>query len=219
MNRARFAKLFVIAAAALLLPVFACQRGEQKPQTEAAKSDTSQSGGSEENKSAQGGNPMVVMSTSMGDIKIELFEDKAPITVKNFLSYVNEGFFDGTVFHRVIKGFMVQGGGFTSDLQQKPAKAPIKNEADNGVGNTRGTLAMARTNVVDSATSQFFINLVDNAFLNNGGRDFGYAVFGRVVEGMDIVDKIAGVRTGRVGPMADVPVEPIVVNSAKLVGD
>ena len=165
----------------------------------------------------KGGNPVVIMSTSLGDIKIELYPDKAPITVENFLSYVNDGFYNGTIFHRVIPGFMVQGGGFTPDMQQKPTKSPIKNEADNGLKNEPGTIAMARTNVVDSATSQFFINQVDNQFLNHGSRDFGYAVFGKVVEGIDVVNKIAQVKTGRVGPFQDVPIEPVVIESVKVV--
>ena len=165
----------------------------------------------------KGGNPMVIMSTSLGDIKMELYQDKAPITVQNFLSYVNDGFFDGTIFHRVIPNFMVQGGGFTQDMQQKPTKAPIKNEADNGLKNDVGTIAMARTGVVDSASSQFFINQADNDFLNHGSRDFGYAVFGKVVEGMDVVNKIAGVKTGRLGPFQDVPLEPVLINSVRVV--
>jgi peptidyl-prolyl cis-trans isomerase A (cyclophilin A) len=165
----------------------------------------------------KGGNPVVIMSTSLGDIKIELYPDKAPITVENFLSYAKDGFYNGTIFHRVIPGFMIQGGGFTPDMQQKPTKSPIKNEADNGLKNEPGTIAMARTSVVDSATSQFFINQVDNQFLNHGSRDFGYAVFGKVVEGMDVVNKIAQVKTGRVGPFQDVPIEPVVVESVKVV--
>lgn len=165
----------------------------------------------------KGGNPVVIMSTSLGDIKIELYPDKAPVTVENFLSYVNDGFYNGTIFHRVIPGFMIQGGGFTPDMQQKPTKSPIKNEADNGLKNEPGTIAMARTSVVDSATSQFFINQVDNQFLNHGSRDFGYAVFGKVVEGMDVVNKIAQVKTGRVGPFQDVPIEPVVIESVKVV--
>ncbi|MGH7886165.1 MAG: peptidylprolyl isomerase [Thermodesulfobacteriota bacterium] len=160
---------------------------------------------------------MVLISTNQGDIKLELDKEKAPVTVENFLSYVNEGFYDGTIFHRVIPNFMVQGGGFSEDMNQKPTKSPIKNEADNGLTNGRGTLAMARTNVVDSATSQFFINLVDNDFLNNGARDFGYAVFGKVSEGMDIVDKIAAVKTGTSGPFRDVPTEAVIINSVKVV--
>jgi peptidyl-prolyl cis-trans isomerase A (cyclophilin A) len=166
---------------------------------------------------SKGGNPVVIMSTSIGDIKIEMYPDKAPETVKNFLSYTNNKFYDGTIYHRVIPGFMIQGGGFTPDMKQKPTKAPIKNEADNGLKNDTGTIAMARTSVVDSATSQFFINLVDNDFLNHGARDFGYAVFGKVVEGMDVVRKIAEVKTGNRGPFQDVPVEPVVIKSVRVV--
>ena len=159
---------------------------------------------------------MVVMSTNFGDITIELFSDKAPISSENFLAYVKSGFFDGTIFHRVIPGFMIQGGGFDKDMNQKAPNDPIKNEADNGLKNDRGTLSMARTNVVDSATSQFFINLKDNDFLNNGSRDFGYAVFGKVVEGMDVVDKIAQVDTGNHGMHQNVPVEAVVITGAKI---
>ena len=158
---------------------------------------------------------MVIFSTSMGDITIELMSEEAPISAKNFLDYVDAGFFDGTIFHRVIPGFMIQGGGFTEDMNQKPAQAPIKNEADNGVKNTRGTLSMARTSDINSATTQFFINLKDNEFLDHGTRDFGYAVFARVVEGMDVVDKIAGVKTGNKGSHSDVPMEPVVTNTAR----
>jgi peptidyl-prolyl cis-trans isomerase A (cyclophilin A) len=165
----------------------------------------------------KGGNPMIIMSTSMGDIKIELYPDKAPETVKNFLAYVNDKFYDDTVFHRVIPGFMIQGGGFAPDMKQKPTKPPIKNEAKNGLKNDTGTIAMARTSVVDSATSQFFINLKDNDFLNHGARDFGYAVFGKVVEGIDVVRKIAEVKTGNLGPFQDVPVEPVVIKSVRVV--
>ncbi|MGH7892232.1 MAG: peptidylprolyl isomerase [Thermodesulfobacteriota bacterium] len=157
------------------------------------------------------------MSTSKGDIKIELFKDKAPISVENFLSYVNDGFYNGTIFHRVIPNFMVQGGGFSPDFSQKPPKSPIKNEAKNGLKNERGTLAMARTQVVDSATSQFFINLADNSFLDNGVRDYGYAVFAKVIDGMDVVDEIAAVETGNNGMYGDVPKEEIVINSVKVV--
>lgn len=160
---------------------------------------------------------MVIMSTSMGDIKIELYRDKAPITVENFLAYVNEKYYDGTIFHRVIPGFMIQGGGFAPEMQEKTTKPPIKNEADNGLKNDTGTIAMARTSVVDSATSQFFINLTDNDFLNHGNRDFGYAVFGKVVEEMDVVNKIAGVKTGNHGMHRDVPLEPVVVESIRVI--
>ncbi len=152
-----------------------------------------------------GGGPMVIMSTSMGDVKIELYPDKAPETVKNFLAYVNDKFYDGTIFHRVIPNFMIQGGGFTEDMQQKSVKPPIKNEADNGLTNDTGTLAMARTNVVDSATAQFFINVKDNDFLNYTPQNFGYAVFGKVIEGMDVVRKIKKVKTGNRGGHQNVP--------------
>jgi peptidyl-prolyl cis-trans isomerase A (cyclophilin A) len=162
-----------------------------------------------------GEKPVVILSTSQGDIKIELDADKAPITVENFLGYVDEGFFNSTIFHRVIPDFMIQGGGFDRDMTRKETRSPIKNEADNGLTNERGTLAMARTNDVNSATSQFFINLKDNDFLNHGGRDFGYAVFGKVIEGMDVVDKIAATRTTSRAGHRDVPVEPIVIKSAR----
>lgn len=161
-------------------------------------------------------NPVVVIETSEGTIRLELYADKAPITVDNFLKYVDEKFFDGTIFHRVIDGFMIQGGGFTPDMAQKRTNAPIKNEAANGVANSRGSIAMARTSVVDSATSQFFINLADNDFLNHRGKTpdaFGYAAFGAVVEGMDVVDKIAKVKTGRHGMHSDVPASPVVIKS------
>ena len=158
---------------------------------------------------------IVVMSTSMGDVEIELFADKAPISVSNFLAYADSGFFAGTIFHRVIPGFMVQGGGFDDKMVQKPTREQIKNEAKNGLKNDRGTLAMARTGVIDSATSQFFINVKDNAFLNNSPRDFGYAVFGKVVSGMDVVDKIVAVPTGNVGPFQNVPTTPVTIKSVK----
>lgn len=163
---------------------------------------------------------MVLMKTSMGDIKIELFDDKAPLTVKNFLDYVNDRFYDGTIFHRVIPNFMIQGGGYDKDLKQKPTKAPIKNEATNGLKNVVGTIAMARTGVVDSATSQFFINVKDNGFLDHRDETpagFGYAVFGKVVEGMDVVLKIAQVPTQRVGMHEAVPKEPVVIHSVRVV--
>ncbi len=159
--------------------------------------------------------PVVVIKTSKGEIRVALEAERAPFTVKNFLAYVDEGFYDGTVFHRVIDGFMIQGGGFASDMSQKPTRAPIKNEANNGLRNERGTLAMARTNVVDSATAQFFVNLASNDFLNHGTRDFGYAVFGRVVGGMDVVDQIAKVKTGRKGAHEAVPVDAVVIESIK----
>ncbi|HEU4753807.1 MAG TPA: peptidylprolyl isomerase [Armatimonadota bacterium] len=162
-------------------------------------------------------NPVVVLDTTKGPIEIELFQDKAPITVKNFLDYVNAKHYDGLIFHRVIPGFMVQGGGFTPDMQQRKTREPIKNEAGNGLKNERGTLAMARTPVVDSATAQFFINVKDNDFLNHKdetARGFGYAVFGRVVSGMDTVDRIVNSPTGSKAGHDDVPVEPIIIKSA-----
>ncbi|KAF0093967.1 MAG: peptidyl-prolyl cis-trans isomerase B (cyclophilin B) [Puniceicoccaceae bacterium 5H] len=159
-------------------------------------------------------NPQVTLKTSKGDITLELFADKAPITVENFLKYVENDHYDNTVFHRVIPGFMVQGGGMNADMQEKPTMAPIQNEAKNSVPNRRGTVAMARTNDLNSATSQFFINLVDNDFLNGNGITGGYAVFGRVIEGMDVVDAIAKVQTSSKGYHDDVPVEPIVIEDA-----
>ncbi|HEY1991770.1 MAG TPA: peptidylprolyl isomerase [Gammaproteobacteria bacterium] len=158
---------------------------------------------------------MIILSTSLGDITVELDAAKAPITVKNFLAYVESGFYDGTIFHRVIPDFMVQCGGFTPDMLQKKTNPPIKNEANNGLSNEPYTLAMARTSDVDSATSQFFINLADNVFLDHGKRDFGYAVFGRVVKGTEVVDKIGAVRTGSAGGHRDVPVQPVTINSAR----
>jgi cyclophilin family peptidyl-prolyl cis-trans isomerase len=154
----------------------------------------------------------------MGSIKAELWPDKAPATVANFLSYVDAKFYDGLIFHRVISGFMIQGGGFTPDMQEKENGKPIKNEARPDVGNDRGTLAMARTAVVDSATSQFYINHVDNAALNQRDRTqdgFGYCVFGKVIEGLDVVDRIAGVKTTAVRGLRDVPAEPVVIKSAR----
>lgn len=159
--------------------------------------------------------PRVLLATSLGEIEVELNEEKAPISVQNFLAYVDKGFYDGVQFHRVIPGFMVQTGGFTADMQQKETASPIQNEADNGLHNVRGTLAMARTSDINSATSQFFINLADNAFLDHGRRDFGYAVFGKVVRGMEVVDQIARVRTGNRGMHQNVPVEPVLIESAR----
>ena len=167
------------------------------------------------------GNPMVVLSTSLGDIKIELYQDKAPVTVQNFLEYVKSGYYDGTIFHRVIPGFMVQGGGMTDDMRDKREgqRAAIKNESSNGLKNDTGTLAMARTSAPDSATSQFFINVKDNTALNkeNAADKVGYAVFGKVVEGMDVVKKIEQVKTATKGPHQNVPVDAVVIKSAKVV--
>ena len=154
---------------------------------------------------------MITILTNHGNIVVELFEETAPISIENFMQYVTEDFYAGTIFHRVISNFMIQGGGMTADLNQKETRAPIKNEAINGTKNLRGTLAMARTGEIDSATCQFFINLNDNAFLNNNARDFGYAVFGRVTDGMDVVDAIAKVATGSVGGHQDVPLEPVTI--------
>ena len=164
-------------------------------------------------------NPSVLMSTSMGDVRIELFADKAPVTVNNFLAYVSDRFYDGLIFHRVISGFMIQGGDFDGNMGQKRAGATIKNEAANGLKNKTGCLAMARTDVVDSATCQFFINVADNDFLdhrNTKPDGFGYAVFGQVVDGMDVVRKIEKVKTGNRGLHQDVPVEPVAIHSVRL---
>ena len=169
---------------------------------------------------AEGKNPMVLISTSMGDIKVELDEQKAPVTVKNFLGYVNDKFYDGTVFHRVIPNFMIQGGGMDKDMKEKTTKAPIKNEAGNGLKNSVGTIAMARTNVVDSATAQFFINVKDNAFLDHRDETqagFGYTVFGKVVDGMDVVHKIENVTTSNKGMHQNVPAEPVIIKSITVI--
>ncbi len=165
---------------------------------------------------------IVKIETSKGTMTADLDEGKAPVTVENFLAYVDAGHYDGTIFHRVIPNFMIQGGGFTPDMDQKPTKPAISNEAGNGLTNDRGTLAMARTGVVDSATNQFFINTADNAFLNHSGETpdtFGYAVFGKVVDGMDVIEAIEKVPTGRSGHHDDVPVEPVVIQSITRVED
>ena len=164
-------------------------------------------------------NPLVLMTTSLGEVRMEIFADKAPITAKNFLQYVNEKFYDGLIFHRVIPGFMIQGGGFDKEMEQKSIKTPIKNEATNGLKNENGTLAMARTSVVDSATAQFFINVKNNDFLNHQNatpQGFGYAVFGRVINGMDVVQKIEKVKTGSRGMHQDVPVELVMIQSMRI---
>ena len=163
-------------------------------------------------------NPQVIIDTSAGLIKLELWADKAPKTVANFLKYVDEKFFDGTIFHRTIPDFMIQGGGFAADMTQKPTHSPVKNEASAEVKNVKGTIAMARTSVVDSDTAQFFINVADNDFLNhkdNSSQGFGYAAFGKVLEGQDVVDGISKVKTGRRGGHDDVPVQPVVINSVR----
>lgn len=161
--------------------------------------------------------PKVRFVTSEGAFELELRPDVAPKTVENFLAYVEDGFYDGTIFHRVIAGFMIQGGGFTESMSQKQTKSPIVNEASATLPNLRGTVAMARTNAPNSATSQFFVNVAKNDFLNAGVRGPGYAVFGKVTEGMGVIDKIAGVQTGRRQGMADVPLQPVVIQSAKVV--
>ncbi len=167
----------------------------------------------------KGENPVVLVSTSKGDIKIELDQARAPITVENFLKYVEEKHYDGTIFHRVIPNFMVQGGGFNKDLEQKKTGAPIKNEADNGLENKTGTIAMARTSDPHSATAQFFINVEDNGFLDHKDesvRGWGYAVFGKVIEGMDVLEKIENVKTTVRGAHQNVPVEPVVIESIRV---
>lgn len=163
--------------------------------------------------------PKVRMKTTLGDMVIELDRKHAPVTVENFLGYVREGFYDGTIFHRVIPGFMIQGGGFEPGMKMKTPKAPIRNEAGNGLKNLRGTIAMARTSVVDSATCQFFINVKDNPFLDHRSetpQGFGYAVFGKVVEGMEVAEKIEKVPTGARGPHRDVPIEDVVILRVEL---
>lgn len=162
-------------------------------------------------------NPVVVLETSMGEITIELQKDRAPVSVENFVQYVKDGHYNGTIFHRVIRGFMIQGGGMTPDMTEKPTREPIKNEATNGLKNTRGTVAMARTQAVRSATSQFFINTAENTALNHKGLapdQYGYAVFGKVTSGMDVVDRIEASKTGSKGPYDDVPVQPITIKRA-----
>jgi peptidyl-prolyl cis-trans isomerase A (cyclophilin A) len=158
---------------------------------------------------------MIRFETTLGNFTIEFFEKEAPTTVENFRKYVADEFFDGTIFHRIVPGFVIQGGGFTEDMSQKKNRAPIKNEADNGLKNTRGSLSMARTNDINSATSQFFVNLKDNDFLDHQRGNFGYAVFARVTEGMDVIDKIAAVKTGKRRGFDDVPAEAVVMTSVR----
>jgi cyclophilin family peptidyl-prolyl cis-trans isomerase len=180
---------------------------------QAEETNTAPAAGGEGN-----GMPQVQLTTSMGSIVIKLNPDAAPKTVENFLAYVEDDHYDGTIFHRVIDGFMIQGGGFTEAFRQKPTKDPVPNEAHNGLKNQKGTVAMARTSDVDSATAQFFINVSDNAFLDHRSKTpqgYGYCVFGKVVDGMEVVDKIRAVQTGSRGPYQDVPVEPVLIESAE----
>jgi peptidyl-prolyl cis-trans isomerase A (cyclophilin A) len=158
---------------------------------------------------------MIRFETTLGNFTIEFFEKEAPVTVANFLEYIDDGFFDGTIFHRIVPGFVIQGGGFTADMTAKKTRAAIKNEADNGLKNERGSLSMARTSDINSATSQFFVNLKDNDFLDHKRGNFGYAVFARVTEGLDVIDKIAAVKTGRRGHYADVPTQAVVMTSVR----
>lgn len=193
----------IIAIACVVLTLSSCKKDEEAKKLGVRNMD----------------NPMIQMKTSLGSVVIELYEEAAPISVENFIMYAKEGYYEGTVFHRVISGFMVQGGGFEPGMKQKEPRAPIKNEAKNGLKNERGTLAMARTNVVDSATSQFFINIVDNSFLDYQGDDpakYGYAVFGKVIKGMDIVDLIKDVKTTRVGYFSDVPEKDVLIEEMKI---
>ncbi len=160
------------------------------------------------------GNPVAVISTSMGDIRVELYKDKAPVSVENFLQYASEGFYPGTIFHRVVKNFVVQGGGYTADMKEKPTRGPIQNEATNGLRNTRGTLAMARTQALRSATSQFYINVADNAALDHKGyapQDFGYAVFGRVLSGLEVADAIGALPTNDENPIQPVTIKAVTI--------
>ncbi len=176
---------------------------------------TAMTGGAAADASAQS-NPVAVIETSLGSMTVELFRDQAPITVENFLTYANDGFFAGTIFHRVIQDFMIQGGGFTPDMGEKATRAAIKNEATNGLRNERGTLAMARKPAVDSATAHFFINTVDNGSLDHRSTDprgYGYAVFGRVTDGLDVLDAIAAVSVTNQGPHQNVPVDAVIINS------
>lgn len=158
---------------------------------------------------------MIRFETSHGAFTVELFPQEAPVTVENFLKYVDDGFFDGTIFHRIVPGFVIQGGGLTADFANKKTRAPIRNEAQNGLKNTRGSLSMARTSDVNSATSQFFVNLKDNGFLDHGPRDFGYAVFGRVTDGLEVIDRIASLSTGTRKGYQDAPLEDVVIVSAR----
>ena len=210
-------RYFVIAAfLSFLGPAAASGVMAQRPPAQGAQPQTSQPTA----ETPAPGNPVVTIATSLGDITVELFKDRAPVSVDNFIRYTAEGFYEGTIFHRVKKNFMIQGGGYTPDLSEKPTHPPIQNEATNGLRNVRGTIAMARRMTLRSATAQFYINVVDNRMLDHTGfapEDFGYAVFGRVLSGMDVADRIAAVATRTVGEMEDVPVEPVVIKSVRVV--
>ena len=204
MPRARSRRPFSLLTVALISIIAACSQGAESAADRATGPSTD---------APAGGSPVVVLNTSLGDIVLELDAAKAPISVENFLGYVDAGFFDGTIFHRVIADFMIQGGGFTETMEQKKTRAPITNEATNGLRNEPGTVAMARTSDPHSATAQFFINLKGNDFLNNSA--VGYAVFGAVHEGMDVLAKIAAVPTGNKSGHQDVPIKPVLILSAK----
>jgi peptidyl-prolyl cis-trans isomerase A (cyclophilin A) len=208
-----FKSLFTVTALLIYASIFAVTPSVSAPTTEVSKGESK--------KEVSISNPKVVLRTNMGDISIELFPEKAPKSVENFLQYVNDKHYDGTVFHRVISDFMIQGGGFTQNLQQKPTRAAIVNEANNGLSNLLGTVSMARTNDPHSATSQFFINVVDNQRLDyvsaENGFTWGYCVFGKVISGMDVVDRIKAVETAPAGPLPkDVPKSAVVINSVEL---
>jgi len=209
-------RICLIIAAVLLLAVTGCE--PEKPAVQDNQQPAATEPISEPVKETPVTNPQVKMKTNMGDIVIELDSKNAPLTTANFLEYVNQDLYAGTIFHRVIPGFMIQGGGFTSDMKQKNTNPPIKLESDNGLKNTRGTVAMARTNDPDSATSQFFINVVDNAFLDYvPGKNPGYAVFGKVISGMVTVDKIAAVKTTTAAGMGDVPTQPVIIEKVEII--
>lgn len=208
----------------LMLPLFlmGCSNTSSTQTTTNQNSSTNVATNTNTTKTKDTDMPVVQLNTSMGDITIELNAEKAPKTVENFVSYVNAGHYNGTIFHRVIPNFMIQGGGMDAEMNEKSTNAPIENEADNGLKNDEGTIAMARTQDPHSATSQFFINVKDNDFLNHSGKNmqgWGYTVFGKVTSGMDVVKKIEGVPTGRFGMHADVPTEPVVINSAKVISE
>lgn len=206
--------VLALAAAAVAAPLtpWAQEEGQPSPAPGTAAPEATEAAKPEPN-------PVVLVKTAMGDIKIRLNRDKAPLSVANFLAYVDDKFYDGTIFHRVVDSRLIQGGAYNPDFTKRQTKPPIKNEAENGLSNQRGTIAMARTNILDSATSQFFINVVDNPYYDHRSpREFGYAVFGEVIEGMDVVDKIAAVKTGPRGPLpADCPLQPISIISVRRV--